>query len=291
MIKSMTGFGQAVCELPKKKIHIEIKSLNSKQLDINARLPVFYREKELEIRNLIGKYLVRGKIDISFFTEVMEEENVPVINQSVVVNYYNQLKQIVNQLKIENNEPLLPIVMRLPDTLSAEKKEVDEKEWAAVSREIIHAAEKVNRFRMQEGESITSHMKQEVDVILELLEEIEKIEKNRIQKIEERIRNNVLTKMSPEEYDQSRFEQELIYYLEKLDFSEEKVRLKNHCTYFTQTLEKEEPVGKKLGFIAQEIGREINTLGSKANDTDIQKLVVQMKDALEKIKEQVLNVL
>ncbi len=291
MIKSMTGFGQAVCELPKKKIHIEIKSLNSKQLDINAKLPVVYREKELEIRNLIGQYLTRGKIDLSLFIEVMEDENVPVINQSVVANYYNQLKQITNQLNIENNEPLLPIIMRLPDTLSSEKKELDEEEWNLVSREIIHAAEKVNQFRLQEGESLANHMNKEIEMILQLLEEIEKIEKNRVRKIEDRIRDNVLSKLGPEEYDQNRFEQELIYYMEKLDFSEEKVRLKNHCTYFVQTAQKDEPVGKQLGFIAQEVGREINTLGSKANDMDIQKLVVQMKDALEKIKEQVLNVL
>lgn len=287
----MTGFGQAVCELPKKKIHIEIKSLNSKQLDINAKLPVVYREKELEIRNLIGQYLTRGKIDLSLFIEVMEDENVPVINQSVVANYYNQLKQITNQLNIENNEPLLPIIMRLPDTLSSEKKELDEEEWNLVSREIIHAAEKVNQFRLQEGESLANHMNKEIEMILQLLEEIEKIEKNRVRKIEDRIRDNVLSKLGPEEYDQNRFEQELIYYMEKLDFSEEKVRLKNHCTYFVQTAQKDEPVGKQLGFIAQEVGREINTLGSKANDMDIQKLVVQMKDALEKIKEQVLNVL
>jgi len=291
MIKSMTGFGQAVCELPKKKIHIEIKSLNSKQLDINTKLPLIYREKELEIRNLIGRYLIRGKIDLSLFTEVMEDENVPVINHSVVANYYNQLKQITDELKIENKEPLLPIILRLPDTLSTEKKELDEKEWVVVSREIVNAAEKVNQFRLQEGESLETHMNQQIDLILHLLGEIEKIEKNRVKKIEDRIRDNVLSKLGPDEYDQNRFEQELIYYLEKLDFSEEKVRLKNHCSYFLQSTQKDEPVGKKLGFIAQEIGREINTLGSKANDTDIQKLVVQMKDALEKIKEQVLNVL
>ncbi len=291
MIKSMTGFGQTVCELPKKKIRIEIKSLNSKQLDINTRLPVPYRDKELEIRNLVGKYLIRGKIDIFLFTEVMEDEGVPVINRSVAANYYNQLKQITNELKIENSEPLLPIIMRLPDTLSTEKKELDEEEWRVVSRKIIHTIEKVDQFRLQEGESIANHMNKQIEVILILLGEIEKTEKTRVQKIEKRIRDNVLAKLGPEEYDQNRFEQELIYYLEKLDFSEEKVRLKNHCTYFVQTIKKDEPVGKKLGFIAQEIGREINTLGSKANDLEIQKRVVQMKDALEKIKEQVLNVL
>lgn len=291
MIRSMTGFGQAVCELPKKKIYIEIKSLNSKQLDINTRLPVLYRKKELEIRNLIGKHLIRGKIDLSLYTEAMEEENVPVINQSVVANYYNQLKQITSQLKIGNTEPLLPIILKLPDTLSTEKKEVDDEEWVDVRREFIHAVENVNKFRLQEGESLAAHMNKEIEMILLFLEEIEKIEKKRVRKIEDRIRDNLTSKLGPEEFDLNRFEQELIYYLEKLDFSEEKVRLKNHCKYFTETTGKDEPVGKKLGFIAQEIGREINTLGSKANDTEIQKLVVQMKDALEKIKEQVLNVL
>ncbi len=291
MIKSMTGFGQTVCELPKKKIHIEVKSLNSKQLDINAKLPVVYREKEPEIRNLLGKYLTRGKIDISLFTEIMDDEGIPVVNKDVVANYYDQLTQITKEFRIENSEPLLPIIMKLPGALSPEKKELDEEEWKIVSREIIHTIQKVDHFRLQEGESLLIHMNKQVEVILHLLGEVEKLEKNRLKKIENRIRDNVIAKLGSEEYDQNRFEQELIYYLEKLDFSEEKVRLRNHCNYFVQTTQTDEPAGKKLGFIAQEIGREINTLGSKANDVEIQKLVVQMKDALEKIKEQVLNVL
>ena len=287
----MTGFGKAVCELPKKKIHIEIRSLNSKQLDINTKMPFVYREKELEIRNLIGKYLIRGKIDLNLFVEVLEEENVPVINKSVMSNYYHQLKKITDELYIDQDEHLLPIIMRLPEILSAEKKELDEGEWIAVSRGIMNAADEVNQFRDQEGESIAADMNRQTAVIIQLLDEIEKFENNRVKRIEDRLRNSIVTKIGPDNYDQNRFEQELILYLEKLDISEEKVRLKNHCAYFTQTIQENEPAGKKLGFIAQEIGREINTLGSKANDTDIQKRVVQMKDALEKIKEQVLNVL
>lgn len=287
----MTGFGKAVCELPKKKIHIEIRSLNSKQLDINTKMPFVYREKELEIRNLIGKYLIRGKIDLNLFVEVLEEENVPVINKSVMSNYYHQLKKITDELYIDQDEHLLPIIMRLPEILTAEKKELDEGEWIAVSRGIKNAADEVNQFRDQEGESIAADMNRQTAVIIQLLDEIEKFENNRVKRIEDRLRNSIVTKIGPDNYDQNRFEQELILYLEKLDISEEKVRLKNHCAYFTQTIQENEPAGKKLGFIAQEIGREINTLGSKANDTDIQKRVVQMKDALEKIKEQVLNVL
>ena len=287
----MTGFGKALCELPNKKIHIEIRALNSKQLDINSKIPFIFKEKELEIRKLISNKIIRGKIDFNLMVEVLEEENVPVINKSVVINYYNQLKKIAGELYIDQDEQLLRIIMRLPDILTTEKKELDEEEWVAVSNAIQKATEEINSFRIQEGKSQAEDMKGQIKVILDLLQEVEKFEKERTRRIEERIKENIEAKTKIEDYDQNRFEQELIYYLEKLDISEEKVRLKNHCTYFTQTLEEKEPVGKKLGFIAQEIGREINTLGSKANDINIQKRVVMMKDALEKIKEQVLNVL
>lgn len=291
MIKSMTGFGKAVCELPNKKVYIEIRTLNSKQLDINTRMPLVYREKELDIRNLIGKYLTRGKIDLSLFVEVMKEENVPVINKTVAVNYYQQLKKIAGELYIDQDEQLLPIIMRLPEILTTEKKTLDEEEWIALSNGIKVAADEVNKFRDQEGEAMASDMITQINTIIQLLDEIEKFEQSRLKRIENRLRENIESKLGPDEYDQNRFEQEMIYYLEKLDISEEKVRLKNHCTYFSETVNTDEPIGKKLGFIAQEIGREINTLGSKANDIDIQKRVVRMKDALEKIKEQVLNVL
>jgi len=291
MIKSMTGFGKAACELPNKKIYIEIRSLNSKQLDINTRMPLVYREKELDIRNLVGKYLTRGKIDINLFVEVMKEENVPVINKSVAVNYYQQLKKIAGELYIDQDEQLLPIIMRLPEILTTEKKTLDEEEWIALSNGVKVAADEVNKFRDQEGEAMASDMITQINTIIQLLDEIEKFEQSRLERIEDRIRENIKSKLGLDEYDQNRFEQEMIYYLEKLDISEEKVRLKNHCTYFSETVNTDEPIGKKLGFIAQEIGREINTLGSKANDIDIQKRVVRMKDALEKIKEQVLNVL
>jgi uncharacterized protein (TIGR00255 family) len=291
MIKSMTGFGKALSELPNKKIHIEIRALNSKHLDISTKLPYIYKEKELEIRKLLGKYLIRGKIDVSLFVEVLEEENVPVINKSVVANYYNQLKTIARELDIDQDEQLLRTIMRLPDVMTSERKELTEKEWQAVREALENASLEINKFRDQEGASLAADMIHQINVILELLQEVGKYEKTRVEKVEERIRENLETKTKAEDYDQNRFEQELIYYLEKLDISEEKVRLKNHCTYFLQTLKEAESVGKKLGFIAQEIGREINTLGSKANDINIQKRVVLMKDALEKIKEQVLNVL
>ena len=291
MIKSMTGFGKALCELPNKKIHIEIRALNSKQLDINTKIPFIFKEKELEIRKILGKYISRGKVDFSLFVEVLEEENVPLINKSVVINYYNQLKKIAGELYIDQDEQILRIIMRLPDVLTTEKKELDEEEWLSVSKAIEDATNEINQFREQEGVSLATDMDSQIKIILDLLEEVEKFEKSRIKKIEERIKDNIATKTKSKDYDQNRFEQELIYYLEKLDISEEKVRLNNHCTYFSQTIQEGEAVGKKLGFIAQEIGREINTLGSKANDIDIQKRVVLMKDALEKIKEQVLNVL
>lgn len=291
MTHSMTGFGKAVCELPKKKINIEIKSLNSKQLDINTRLPGIYREKELEIRNITGQQLIRGKIDLVMFVEKLEDEDVSVINQEVVKSYYQQLKKIAGELKSDKEEQLLPIIMRLPETLKVDKKELGEEEWRTVKSGITDALDDLIRFRATEGKALEKDMIIHGNNILLLLEEVRKFEDPRIKKIEDRIRENLKGKVGPDDLDQNRLEQEMIYYLEKLDISEEKIRLKNHCEYFLDTLNLKEPVGKKLGFITQEMGREINTLGSKANDSDIQKIVVRMKDELEKMKEQVLNVL
>lgn len=291
MTHSMTGFGKAVCELPKKKINIEIKSLNSKQLDINTRLPGIYREKELEIRNITGQQLIRGKIDLVMFVEKLEDEDVSVINQEVVKSYYQQLKKIAGELQSDKEEQLLPIIMRLPETLKVDKKELDEEEWRTVKSGITDALDDLIRFRATEGKALEKDMIIHGNNILLLLEEVRKFEDPRIKKIEDRIRENLKGKVGPDDLDQNRLEQEMIYYLEKLDISEEKIRLKNHCEYFLDTLNLKEPVGKKLGFITQEMGREINTLGSKANDSDIQKIVVRMKDELEKMKEQVLNVL
>ena len=291
MIQSMTGFGKTILEIKNKTITLEIRSLNSKQLDVSARLPVLYKEKELELRNIISQSLERGKIDISIFIDTIEKEKTPSINQAVVKNYYEQLKQISGELSIENIDQILPVIMRLPDTLKIEKQELDEKEWEQVKTGVKEAIHELISFRKQEGKALQKDIHHRVTQISKLLDNIEPYEKERIGKIKTRINHNLSEFLATESIDQNRFEQEMIYYLEKFDITEEKVRLRNHCDYFLQTLKLKIPAGKKLGFIAQEMGREINTLGSKANDSDIQKFVVQMKDELEKIKEQLLNVL
>jgi len=288
MIQSMTGFGKTILEIKNKTITLEIRSLNSKQLDVSARLPVLYKEKELELRNIIRQSLERGKIDVSISIDTIEKEKIPSINQAVVKNYYEQLKQISGELAIDQ---ILPVIMRLPDTLKIEKQELDEKEWEQVKTGVKEAIHELISFRKQEGKALQKDIHHRVTQISKLLDNIEPYEKERIGKIKTRINHNLSEFLATESIDQNRFEQEMIYYLEKFDITEEKVRLLNHCDYFLQTLKLKLPAGKKLGFIAQEMGREINTLGSKANDSDIQKLVVQMKDELEKIKEQLLNVL
>jgi len=288
MIQSMTGFGKTILEIKNKTITVEIRSLNSKQLDVSARLPVLYKEKELELRNIIRQSLERGKIDVSISIDTIEKEKIPSINQAVVKNYYEQLKQISGELAIDQ---ILPVIMRLPDTLKIEKQELDEKEWEQVKTGVKEAIHELISFRKQEGKALQKDIHHRVTQISKLLDNIEPYEKERIGKIKTRINHNLSEFLATESIDQNRFEQEMIYYLEKFDITEEKVRLLNHCDYFLQTLKLKLPAGKKLGFIAQEMGREINTLGSKANDSDIQKLVVQMKDELEKIKEQLLNVL
>ncbi len=291
MIQSMTGFGKTILEIKNKTITLEIRSLNSKQLDVSARLPVLYKEKELELRNIISQSLERGKIDISIFIDTIEKEKTPSINQAVVKNYYEQLMQISGELSIENIDQILPVIMRLPDTLKIEKQELDEKEWEQIKTGVMEAIHELISFRKQEGKALQKDIHHHVNQIRKLLDNIGPYEKERIGKIKTRINHNLSEFLATESIDQNRFEQEMIYYLEKFDITEEKVRLRNHCDYFLQTLKLKIPAGKKLGFIAQEMGREINTIGSKANDSDIQKLVVQMKDELEKIKEQLLNVL
>ncbi len=291
MIQSMTGFGKTILDIKNKTITLEIRSLNSKQLDVSARLPVLYKEKELELRNIISQSLERGKIDISIFIDTIEKEKTPSINQAVVKNYYEQLKQISGELSVENIDHILPVIMRLPDTLKIEKQELDEKEWKQVKKGVKEAIHELISFRKQEGKALQKDIHHHVIQIIKLLDNIEPYEKERIAKIKTRINHNLSEFLATESIDQNRFEQEMIYYLEKVDITEEKVRLRNHCDYFLQTIKLKIPAGKKLGFIAQEMGREINTIGSKANDSDIQKLVVQMKDELEKIKEQLLNVL
>ncbi|MBI9066072.1 MAG: YicC family protein [Salinivirgaceae bacterium] len=291
MLISMTGFGKATCELENKKLTIEIKSLNSKQLDINSRIPGFYREKEIAVRNLISKKLVRGKVDFSMYAEVSGTENNSIVNTEIVKAYYNQLTKISSDLGINNPADMLSIIMRLPDTLKTEREELDEDEWKVVMQSIESALNDLISYRSDEGIALEKDITERVKSIQDLLQQVEPLEIQRIEKVKERLRANLKELSEKDDIDQNRFEQELIFYLEKLDITEEKVRLANHCEYFLTTMAMDEPVGKKLGFISQEIGREINTLGSKANDSDLQKVVVIMKDELEKIKEQMLNIL
>jgi uncharacterized protein (TIGR00255 family) len=291
MIKSMTGYGKAIAETPQKKITIEIKSLNSKQLDLNTKLPWLYKEKEPEIRNLISQRLDRGKIDFSIYCDILDDEVVTIINKSVVRNYYIQFKEIAEELKIDLDDQIFTAIMKLPDTLKTEKPEMPEAEWEIVRNQIIESITMIDLYRMEEGNSIMTDLKKCIGKILELLETVKTFEAGRISKIREKLMVLLEENLGPEKVDKNRFEQEIIFYLEKYDINEEKVRLQTHCDYFIETVNTPSPNGKILNFIAQEIGREINTIGSKANDASIQKLVVMMKDELEKIKEQTLNVL
>ena len=287
----MTGFGKATCELKNKKLTIEIKSLNSKQLDAYSRIPGFYREKDIEVRNLISKTLVRGKIDFSMYAEVTGAESKSIVNTELVKSYFNQLSSLSDELGINSKNDLLSVIMKLPDTLKTEREELDEDEWKIVVVSINEALADLVTFRKQEGVALEKDIQERINNIIKRLKDIEPLEKVRIENVKERLRNNLNELSEKEEYDKNRFEQELIFYLEKLDITEEKVRLAHHCEYFLKTMQLDEPMGKKLGFITQEIGREINTLGSKANHSEMQKLVIAMKDELEKVKEQVLNVL
>lgn len=286
MIQSMTGYGKAVAECSDKKITIEIRSLNSRSLDLNTRLPFLYKEKELEIRKLLSEKLQRGKVDFSINTEANSINKAQKINPEIIKAYIDEFRQIV---PTASDAELLSIVMRLPDVMAFSSNEIDDHEWKQALDLIAKAIDNLIQFRLDEGNVLEQEFIQRTSSILSLLNQVEPFEKERIQTLKERFTKN-LEELSSE-YDQNRFEQELIYYLEKLDITEEKVRLKNHCEYFLQTLNGEEFNGKKLGFITQEIGREINTLGSKSNHSEMQKIVVQMKDELEKMKEQVLNIL
>ncbi|MCK5170900.1 MAG: YicC family protein [Bacteroidales bacterium] len=291
MIKSMTGFGKAECELKDRKVIIEIKSLNSKNLDIYAKIPGIYREKELEIRNVISKKLQRGKVEFVLYYEITDDNKATTINSGVVKNYIDQLKSVADDLNLETSEQLLQMAIRLPDTLNTERDKIDENDWKIISKSIINALDQLDEFRIQEGKFLHKDIEQRIKIIDDKKNEITPFEKNRTEKIRTKLNENLSSLINEQEIDKNRFEQELIYYLEKLDITEEKVRLTNHCNYFLEMLDEPESNGKKLGFISQEIGREINTIGSKANDSDIQKRVVLMKDELEKIKEQMLNIL
>ncbi len=285
MIKSMTGFGKNVIQLPSKKITIELKSLNSKNLDLNARIPSLYREKELKMRNTIANSLVRGKIDFGLYVEITGEETSTKINEGVVKQYMKQLKNVVEGNDVE----MLKMAMRMPDALKTEREEINPEEFKIIDRALFEAIKEIDQFRIEEGKVLENDFTNRIKSISKLLEEVIQIDPERLASIRERLEKAV-TEIK-EKVDENRFEQELIYYLEKYDVTEEKVRLANHLDYFSRTVKSADSNGKKLGFICQEIGREINTLGSKANYAPMQQIVVQMKDELEKIKEQMLNVL
>ncbi len=285
MIQSMTGYGKSVIQLPTKKISIEIKSLNSKSLDLNTRMPSLYREKELEVRKLIATKLERGKVDFSLFMEITGEETSTQINKTVVRQYIKQLREVVDGDETE----LLKMAIRMPDAVTTERDEIDEGEWAQIAKEIDNSLEKIQEYRLDEGKSLESEFFDRVKNISDLLDAVITMDPERIEGVRERLQKGVAE--LKEKVDENRFEQELVFYIEKFDITEEKVRLKNHLDYFVQALNSDDSNGKKLAFITQEMGREINTIGSKSNYAPMQKLVVQMKDELEKIKEQLLNVL
>lgn len=285
MIQSMTGYGKTVVQLPTKKISLEIKSLNSKNLDLNARIPSLYREKELEIRKRIASSLNRGKIDFSLYMEITGEDTSSKINKTVVKEYIKQLKEVVDGDETE----LLKMAIRLPDAVTTERDEIDEDEWNIISEAINETLKKIEQYRIDEGKNLEIDFINRVKNINKLLEDVISIDPERIEAVRARLEKSISE--IKEKVDENRFEQELIYYIEKYDITEEKVRLKNHLDYFLKVLNSNESNGKKLAFIGQEMGREINTIGSKSNYAPMQKIVVQMKDELEKIKEQLLNVL
>ncbi len=292
MIQSMTGYGKAAAEMPDKKINVEIKSLNSKAMDLSARVAPAYREKEMEIRNEIARTLERGKVDFSLWVEKKDVEQAATpISQELILSYYNRIKEISATVGIPEPEDWFSTLLRMPDVMTKnEVQELSDDEWAVAHAAVEEAIAQLVDFRKQEGAALEKKFREKIANIAALLEQVEPYEKERVGRIKERI-VDALEKTISVDYDKNRLEQELIYYIEKLDVNEEKQRLANHLKYFISTLENGSGQGKKLGFIAQEMGREINTLGSKSNHAEMQKIVVQMKDELEQIKEQVLNVM
>ena len=291
MIQSMTGYGKAIVTYKEKKINVEIKSLNSKSLDLSTRIAPLYREKEMEIRQQVSSALDRGKIDFSIWIEKDIANEVNPINSDIVAHYYQQIKQIAKTTGIPEPLDWFQTIVRLPDiTLKTEIEVLKDEEWNMAKQAIKEALQNLISFRQQEGAALQNKFNEKIDNIARLLQEIEPYEKMRVEKIRTRIVDG-LEQIPNAEYDKNRLEQELIYYIEKLDISEEKQRLANHLKYFRDTMNETTPNGKKLGFIAQEMGREINTTGSKSNLAEMQNIVVQMKDELEQIKEQVLNAL
>ena len=286
----MTGFGKVTAELSSKKVTVEVKSLNSKQLDLSTRIPSIYREKEMEVRSLLLQKLERGKVEFNIYIESTDKSMVTQINASAMADYYRQIVEVSTQLGIALPNDLLSTLLRMPDVIKTDTAEADEAEWNEVRGLVEQAIQHLVDFRVQEGVMLQRLFEQKIRNIAALLEQVSVYEVERVEKIKSRIKDN-LQKLADQDYDKNRFEQEMIYYIEKLDVNEEKTRLDNHLKYFLTTMQEGHGQGKKLGFIAQEMGREINTLGSKSNHAEMQKIVVQMKDELEQIKEQVLNVL
>ena len=291
MIQSMTGYGKAVVAFKEKNINVEVKSLNSKQLDLNTRIAPLYREKEMEIRQMVAEAVIRGKVDLSVWVEKDMAVDATPINAALVENYFQQMKSISDKTGIPMPEDCFYTLLRMPDVLTKTETEVlDEEEWLVVREAVEEALKNLVDFRTQEGAALQKKFTEKIDNIACLLAEIEPFEKSRVERIKARIIDG-LQQIPGVEYDKNRLEQELIYYIEKLDISEEKQRLANHLKYFRDTMNEPAGQGKKLGFIAQEMGREINTTGSKSNQAEMQNIVVKMKDELEQIKEQVLNAL
>ncbi|CAI8334895.1 MAG: Uncharacterised protein [Polaribacter sejongensis] len=288
MIQSMTGYGKSILQLPTKKVTIEIKSLNSKNLDLNVRIPSYYKEKELAVRKKLASELVRGKIDFSIYVEMTADETSTMVNHGVVKEYIQQLRNVV-QTGTSDDVELLKMAIRMPDALKTEREELDENEWNLINESITIALKEIVQYRVDEAASLEIDFKERITNIKNYLEEVRALDGERVETVKERLKKAI--EDLKVDTDENRFEQELIYYLEKLDINEEKVRLANHLDYFLQTLASEDSNGKKLGFIVQEMGREINTTGSKANFAPMQKAVIQMKNELEQIKEQILNVL
>jgi len=291
MLHSMTGYGKAEREHEGKRITIEMKSLNSKQMDVNTRMPPYYKEKELEMRRKINTALQRGKIELNIFVENYSADNSYSINKELAKKYYEELKDLSIEINEADYSEYLPVLIKMPDVLVNEKTSIDEDEWLVLSQGLDDCIANIVEYRESEGRELEEDFLTRISQIENYLSDIEPYEKNRIENVREKLKKEVTELLNDNQYDKNRFEQEVIYYLEKLDITEEKVRLKNHCDYFKTSLREKASNGKKLNFITQEIGREINTIGSKANDTDIQRIVVLMKDELEKIKEQLSNIL
>lgn len=288
MIQSMTGYGKAVLQLPTKKVSIEVKSLNSKSLDLNVRIPSYYKEKELDVRKRIAASLVRGKVDFSIYVEMTSDETSTKVNGRIVKQYMDDLRSVLPTNELSEVE-LLKMAVKMPDALKTEREELDESEWQLIDAGINEALKDITQYRTDEAASLEVDFRLRIQNIYSYLEEVKALDEERIEHVKQRLQKAISDLKV--ELDENRFEQELIYYLEKLDINEEKVRLANHLDYFLKELDGTTSNGKKLGFIVQEMGREINTTGSKANYAPMQKAVIQMKNELEQIKEQILNVL